>query len=106
MPNGVGEEGVEAHAGGLRKGDVGHQTGKCGADGGRDAGGQQDGVVIHTCLAQQAGVDEDDVGHGKERGNAAYDLCPVAAAAFRDLEELIHIFSSFYSVAGAEYAPV
>ena len=47
----VGEEGVQTHAGSLRKGDVRHEGGQETADSGGNAGGQHDGGVIHARLA-------------------------------------------------------
>ena len=108
----VGEEGVEAHAGGLGEGGVGQQGREHAADGGGGgAGGHQhghpqlaghggvEGRIVGAGVqvdAEHVGVDEDDVGHGKERGDAAYDLGADAAAPLGDLKEFVHVSPPLY----------
>ncbi len=72
--DGVGKEGVEAHAGCLCQGVVGEQADEYGADGGRDTGGQHDCAGVHAGVTQDRGVDEDDVRHGEEGSQAGHDL--------------------------------
>ncbi|MNH35260.1 hypothetical protein D3C79_959310 [compost metagenome] len=72
--HGVGEEGVQAHA--RRQGDrvVGDQAHGRRADGRRQAGGDEDRALVHAGLAENARVDEQDVGHGQEGGDARENL--------------------------------
>ena len=45
-----------------------------GADDGRDDGGQEHAAPWHTGLRQNLRVDDDDVGHREERGQAGQNL--------------------------------
>ena len=87
--DGVGEEGVQTHAGRLREGHVGQEGGEQAADGGADAGGQHHSGVIHARLGQEVGVDKDDVGHREEGGNAAHDLGQHGGLVLLELEGLL-----------------
>ena len=89
--HGVGEESVEAHAGGLGKGDVGQHGRQEAADGRADAGGQQDAVLVHAGGREHPGVDKDDIGHGEEGGDSADDLRPQGAAPLGDLKKFVHV---------------
>ncbi|MNF84530.1 hypothetical protein D3C84_668980 [compost metagenome] len=68
--HGVGEEGVQAHA--RCEGDrvVGDQAHGRGADGGCQAGRDKHRALVHAGLAENARVDEQDIGHGQEGGHA------------------------------------
>jgi hypothetical protein len=80
--DGVGEVGVEAHAGRERDGIAGDDAHEDGAEGGREAGGGGDGGQGHAGSREDGRVDQDDVGHGQERGDAGQDLgAPVGAQA-------------------------
>ena len=72
--HGVGEERVEAHAGGLRVRHIGEQAHDQGADDGRDDSGQEHAAPWHTGLRQNLRVDDDDVGHCEERGQTGQNL--------------------------------
>ena len=72
--DGVGEERVQAHAGGLGIRNIGEQAHDQGADDRRDDGGEEHAAPRHAGLAQDLGVDDDDVRHGEERGQAGQDL--------------------------------
>lgn len=72
--DGVGEEGIEAHARSQREGKLcvdGHDQG---GDDCRDNRSGEDCSWIHACIAQDARIDGQDVGHGEEGGDAAHDL--------------------------------
>ncbi len=72
--HGVGEEGVQAHA--RRQGDrvVGDDAHGHRADGRGQAGGDEERALVHAGLAEDARVDEQDVGHGQEGGDARENL--------------------------------
>ena len=72
--HGVGEEGVEAHAGGQGDRVVGDQAHDGRADGRCQAGGDEHRALVHAGLAEDARVDEEDVGHGQEGGDPRQDL--------------------------------
>ena len=74
LDDGVGEVGVEAHAGSERERVVGQRAHQDGAEGGAEAGGGGDGGQRHAGLREDGGVDEDDVRHGDEGGEAGEDL--------------------------------
>ncbi|MNP20110.1 hypothetical protein D3C76_1126710 [compost metagenome] len=72
--HGIGEEGVQAHARRQRDRVVGDQAHGRRTDGRGQAGGDEDRTFVHAGLAQDAGVDEQDVGHGQEGGDARKNL--------------------------------
>jgi hypothetical protein len=72
--DGVGEVGVEAHARGEGEWVVGERAHEDGADGGAEAGGGGDGGEGHAGLGEDGWVDEDDVRHRDEGGEAGEDL--------------------------------
>ena len=74
LDDGVGEVGVEAHAGGEGEGVVGEGSHHDGAEGGAEAGGSGDGGEGHAGLGEDGGVHEDDVGHRDEGGEAGEEL--------------------------------
>ncbi len=86
--HGVGEEGVEAHA--WRQGDrvVGDQAHHRRTDGRRQAGGDEDRALVHAGFAEDARVDEEDVGHGQEGGDTGQDLGTHVGAVRLELEQL------------------
>lgn len=69
-----GEEGVEAHGGSQGDGQVGQQTHQDAADAGDEAGGNEHGLGVHACRREDLRVDEDDVDHGQEGGDAGDHL--------------------------------
>lgn len=73
--DGVGEVGIQAHAGGQRKGIVGQQCHQRRANESRQRSGNEDRVGIHTGSGQDAGVDRKDIRHGHEGGDTCHDLC-------------------------------
>ena len=72
--DGVGEVGVEAHAGSEGEWIVGERAHEDAAEGRAEAGGGRDGGEGHTGLGEDRRVDEDDVSHGDESGEACEDL--------------------------------
>ncbi len=65
-----GEEGVEAHGRCQRNGQVGEQAHQDAADAGDEAGGNEHGLGVHAGRREDLRVDEDDVDHGQEGGDA------------------------------------
>ena len=98
--HGVGEERVEAHAGGLRVRNVGEQAHHERADDGRDDGGEEHAAPRHTGRRQDLRVDDDDVGHGEERGQAGHDLRGDGGAVLLEMEEFLHFLFSHLSWVG------
>ena len=77
---------VQAHAGRERHWVVGVKAHDGSADGCGQAGGDEDGVLRHARFAEDGRVDEDDVGHGQERGQAREQLGAHVGAVFLQLE--------------------
>ena len=89
--DGVDEEGVQTHAGGLRQGQVGQQTDEHRAHDGGDGGGNVDGAVGDGSQGgEHAGVDHQNVGHGHEGGQTCDDLRADVGASLRKAEEAFH----------------
>ena len=72
--HGEGEIGVEPHAGRERDGVVGVEPHDGGRERGGKAGRDEHGAVVHAGLLQDRRVDEHDVGHGQEGGEAGAEL--------------------------------
>ncbi len=72
--DGVGEEGVQAHARRQRDGVVGDQPHDRRTDGCGQTGGDEHRAVIHAGFGKDARVDEEDVGHRQEGGDTGQDL--------------------------------
>ena len=93
--DGVGEVGVEAHAGRERDGIARHDAHHDGSQTSREAGGRSHGSQRHPGGGQNRRVDEHDVGHGQKGGDAGQNLgAPVGAearefkVAFESLEHI------------------
>ena len=86
--HGVGEEGVQAHAGGEGDGIVGDQTHHRRTDGGGQAGGDEHRPLVHAGLAEDGRVDEEDVGHGQEGGQTGQDFGAHRGVMRFELEQL------------------
>jgi hypothetical protein len=69
-----GEEGVEPHAGRERDRVIGVERHHQGRSRRRDAGGDEHGALVHPGIAQDVRVDEHDVDHGEEGGQAGDEL--------------------------------
>ena len=70
----VGEVGVEAHARRHRERIAGPQPHQRGADRGGERGRHRDVLGRHPRLREDLRIDEQDVGHGEERGGAGAHL--------------------------------
>src|SRR5471030_17676 len=70
--DGVGEVSVKAHAGRHRDRVVGVDAHDHRAQRGGQAGGDEDRVARHAGVAEYGGIDEDDVGHRQEGGDAGH----------------------------------
>ena len=70
----IGHEGVQAHAGGQRKRQVGHQAHARRADKGRQRGCQQDGGGIHAGRAENGRVNSKNICHGHKGCDTGHDL--------------------------------
>ena len=81
--NGVGHEGVEAHAGGQCERQVRHERHAQRAEAGSQRGRQQDGGGVHTGRAEHARVDGEDVRHGHEGGDTGHDFGLYSGVVFR-----------------------
>ena len=96
----VGEERVEAHAGRLRVRHIGEQAHDERADDGRDDRCQEHAAPRHAGLVQDLRIDDDDVAHREERGEAGHDLRGHGRAVLLQMEELLHTFSASLNVRG------
>jgi hypothetical protein len=85
--HGVGEKDVQTHA--RRQSDrvVGDQPHDRRADGRGQAGGDEHRALVHARLAEDARVDEEDVGHGQEGGQAGKQLGAHVAVVSLELEK-------------------
>ena len=92
--DGVGEERIQTHTGGLCVRHIGEQAHDKRADDGRDDGGQEHAAPRHTRLGQDLRVDDDDIGHGEERGQTGHDFSGRGGAALLQMEKLFHYLFS------------
>ncbi len=85
--HGIGKEGVQAHA--RCKGDrvVGDQPHHRRADGGCQAGGDEYRALVHAGFAEDARVDEQDVGHRQESRDARENLGPHVGVVCLELKQ-------------------
>ena len=72
--NGVGEVGVESHAGREGDGIAGDDAHEDAAECGRQAGGGGDGGERDSGFGENGGVHQDDVSHGDEGSDAGEEL--------------------------------
>ena len=84
--HGVGEVGIEAHARGNRDGIVGIERHDGRAQRRHHAGSHEHRALGHAGAAQDGRVDEQDVGHRQEGGDAGQDLGLDRGAVFVQLE--------------------
>jgi hypothetical protein len=87
--HGVGEVGVQAHA--RRHADrvVGVQAHDDGAQRRREAGSDEYRVLGHAGIAEDGGVDENDISHRQEGGDPGNDFGTNSGAVIGELEILI-----------------
>ncbi len=93
--DGVGEEGVQAHAGGQGVRNVGEEGHDEGSDDRGEDRRDEDGVFGDARLRQDVGVDENDVDHREERGRAGDQFPGEGRTILPQLEvtlELFHLF--------------
>ncbi|MNZ81066.1 hypothetical protein D3C78_997230 [compost metagenome] len=85
--HGVGKEGVQAHA--RREGDrvVGDQAHGRRADGSCQTGGDKHRALVHAGLAEDARVDEQNVGHGQKGRDARQNLGPHVGVVCLELKQ-------------------
>ena len=83
------DEGVFAHVGGDGDGAVGVEAHEEAAEDGGEDGGDGAGADGDTGVGEDGGVDDDDVGHGDESGQAAEHLDAERRAALADGEEAV-----------------
>ena len=86
----VREERVHSHAGSERYGPVRPQPHDSRADRSGQDGCREDRAEVHAGIAQDQGIDDDDVRHGEERRRAGDDLLPDRRALFLQLEETVN----------------
>ena len=89
LDDAVGEVCVEAHARRERHGVVGVEPHECGGESRGEAGGDEGGPPVHPCVRKDRRVDEDDVGHGHEGGQAGHKLGPDAGAVLLEFEQAL-----------------
>ena len=88
----VGKEGVQAHSGCLGNGVVGPKAHHETANGRRQTRRHEHGTVIHAGFRKDARVDEDDVGHRKERGDPCNHLGFYVGLLLGELEVVVQKF--------------
>src|SRR5947208_4910518 len=87
--DGVGEVGVEGHAGRESDGIVGPQAHDEGGDRGRNAGGEEDAFDGHAGFREDAWVDDDHVGHGHEGGEAGEQFAADGGVVFFEVKDAV-----------------
>ncbi|MCY1520690.1 hypothetical protein D9M68_554730 [compost metagenome] len=87
LDHGVGEEGVEAHARCKPHRPVGVQPHEEAAQRRGQAGGDEGGAVVDAGVGHDVRVDEDDVGHGDEGGQAGGQFRLHRGAVLAELEQ-------------------
>ena len=92
--NGVSEVGVERHSRGKRDGIVGVNAHDQRANRRREASGKNHAFDRHPCLGQNLRVDDDDVRHRQESGQAAEKFLLYGGLIFGELEIAIEQSSS------------
>jgi hypothetical protein len=87
--DGVGEVGVEGHAGGESDRIVGPDAHDEGSGGGGDACGEENAIDGHAGFREDAGIDDDDVGHGHEGGEASEKLATDGSLVFLEMKDAL-----------------
>ncbi len=90
--DGVGEVGVEAHAGREGDGVVGEGSHEDAAEGRAEAGGDCDGGDGHSGFVKDGGVHEDDVGHRDECREAGQYLSAQGCVVRGEAEVVFQLF--------------
>lgn len=89
--DGVGKEGVKAHARGLSVRDVGEQTHYQRSHDGSDDGGKEYRTPWHAGGAQNLRIDDDDIAHREERSDTRRDFSRYRRVIFFEVEEPVHL---------------
>ena len=89
--DGVGEVGVEAHAGSEGERVVGGGSHEDATEGRAETGGGGDGSEWHAGFGEDGRVDEDDVGHRDEGGEAGEDFGSPVGGVGREAEVVLEI---------------
>ena len=96
--DGVGEVGVERHAGSEGDGIVGPESHDERGDRGGNAGGEENALDGHAGFGEDARVDDDDVGHGHESGEAGEEFAADGGVIFFEMknafEQTVFLFPS------------
>jgi hypothetical protein len=85
--HGVGKEGVQAHARRERDRVVGDQAHHRRTDGGCQTRGDEHRALVHAGLAENAWVDEQNVGHGQKGREARQNLGPHVGVVCLELKQ-------------------
>ncbi len=93
--DGVGEVGVERHAGGESDGVVGPKAHDERGNRRGNAGGEEDTVHGHAGFGEDARVDHDDVGHGHEGGEAGEKFAADGGVIFLEMKNALEQADSF-----------
>ena len=91
LDDGEGDEGVLPHVGGDGKGALGVDAHDQGAEGGGDDGGGHRRPARDTGRLQDRRVDDDDVGHGQEGGDAGHGFLTIAGLVAGEIEVAVHV---------------
>ena len=87
--DGEGEERIEPHAGRQRDRVIGIERHHHGGDRGGNAGGDEHRALVHAGIAENLRIDEDDVDHRQERGQAGDEFGADVAARLVQAEQAI-----------------
>lgn len=96
--HGVGKEGVQAHARCQGNRVVGDQTHDRRADGRCQTGGDKQRALVHAGLAENARVDEQDVGHGQECRDTGQNLGTHVSVVCLELKQLFQHACSLWRI--------
>ena len=87
--DGVGEVGVEGHAWRESDGIVGPDTHDEGGGGGGNTGGEEHAIDGHASFREDAGIDDDHVGHGHEGGEASEEFATNGGLIFLEMKDAL-----------------
>jgi len=87
--DGVGEVGVEGHAGSESDGIVGPDAHDESGGRGGNAGGEEDAIDGHAGFGEDAGIDDDHVGHGHEGGEASEKFATNGGLIFLEMKDAL-----------------
>ena len=96
--DGVGEVGVETHAGREGEGIVGERSHENAAEGRAETGGGCDGGERHAGFAEERRVHEDDVRHRDEGRKTCEDLCAPVSCVGGEAEVVLQASADGHQV--------